>query len=289
MAEDPSVGKESIEGYKGGNWPAKNGNPSGKGRGNAEPSGFCDDEFDDDDFGGVPMPLPSQIAERNRQLMEARLPPIPSRSEEIDCTIKQARWGIDLCELELIEYPGRVFRFHRDLFRYNIENDNWAAVTMNLIGDRVRLVVHPDRYEWPIYRMHNLTLDDYRRRKENCHQTGMSHRKENELRSGRLGMNSSQKALLFNPEYDEGDIPRWFVKSGDFVCSHLGFGSLQMASYWMDTMCNEISGREGAKFRLALGLFACSIVDQDGRLPESWESEPGRYYRDYHEHLKNRW
>lgn len=276
------MSKESVEGYEGGNWPAKNGNPSGGGRGNAESSESWNDCEDYEGSGGsCGYNLWDTIA-RNEAAMQPRMPNIPHGAKKITGTLKSVFSGINDVKLWLEEYPNSTFKIHQELHRFCASENKWELLKMNLIGDSVTLTVHQHRrhMDTDIYRMTNDTIDKARIDAESSSRFGRSHELENELRAGKL---SSQAAsVMYNPKIDTGG-PRWFVKSGDHLCKNLAFASQKLASYWMDMMLNEIAWRDGPSFKLRNGLFKCAIVDRHGNLPKQWSLVPHRYFKEHHE------
>jgi len=262
------VGKESVEGYEGGNWPSKTGNPSGGGRGNAEPSGDWDDGCDAGVASVSKVLLSSQIAERNRALMEPRLPAFSFRAKDIEGTVEHFNFQARC--LNLVEFPGLDFQLSDALVSYYASIQDWAPVTMHLIGDNLKLKVEPPRWgRCSVVRIANHSIDQGRLDAEYFPQFGSGHAIENELRRGRFSSRVAAGYALYNPLGD-GSKPKWFVKSGDFLISQLAFASLEHAALWMDSMSAHMGWRNGPEFRLRGGLFTCFIVDANGKPPSSW-------------------
>ncbi len=265
------MGRRSVEGYEGGNWPSTTGNPSGGGRGNAEWSEATDD--DDRDPGANPGylrglgggPSVAEIFSQAAYESSRSMPSVPVWAVKyegvITCFQRRGNQVGFWVNTEPREFP---FQLAEELVGYWKGQCSQYFYTHNLIGDRVRFVGNKKpRFDNPwtrVQRFENLDWSE-----ERFDHDPDIFEQENKLRSGNLG----NRSLIQDP-VSEHNSKRWFLMSGNYFCRSVGFATQEHAAAWMDSLQNYIQWREGYKFKINKNWFECSIVDADGNSPQSW-------------------
>ncbi|WP_166263832.1 hypothetical protein [Marinobacter caseinilyticus] len=262
------MGRNSSEGYEGGNWPSTTGNPSGGGRGNADSS----DDWDDDDnvnplytAGLIGGPSIDEVFGQAFAETSRSMPPLPFGAIKYRGSItcfephrNQVRYWIDT---EPKEFP---FQLAEQLVDYWNSKSSECFRTHNLIGDRVEFIgSDKPRFDNPWIRVNRFENLDWSEERFD-HHPGIFEL-ENKLRTGNLGNKS-----IIQDQTKKGNRKRWFLMSGNYICHGFGFVTKEQAEKWMDSLGSYIKLREGPTFKLDLNWFECKIVDANGDLPKRW-------------------
>lgn len=267
------MGRNSVEGYQGGNWPSTTGNPSGGGRGNAASS----DENDDDLDLGANTGFSREIDERScwstvsgafsemGETSRLSMPSVPMWAVDYEGVItsfehqgNQVRFRVDT---ENREFP---FKLAEELVGCWSGQGKQHLHVANLIGDRVKFVAAKKPFgdnTWTrVHRFENLDWSEDR-----FDHDPYIYELENKLRSGDLG----KRSIIRDPA-SEQNMERWFLMSGKYICRRVSFGTKEQAAQWMDSLGSYIQWREGSKFKINRNWFECSIVDANGNPPLRW-------------------
>lgn len=301
------MGKQSMEGYEGGNWPSTTGNSSGGGRGNAEPSYNCEDWGDCHDA-ETRLPSIFDIVRRNEIEAEARergrrTPPhIPNNARRYrGKLIKGVFPGVRGITLDMGDRRpmGFMLSDHYDDFFFAIEEP--YLLDLWLIGDEVEIAVDERNR---IIHYHNADLTEARvkaegeySRKQN-HLT--NHEAENEVRSGEsfhlipVGQptdgEKERQRYSFDRTPHQGFIENekkhinWRIFSGDYEIPGFGFRNLTQAKNCLIYLIKrgQLGEFDGQSFRLRSNsscgivgqipqLNRCRLVNAKGSEPNKWD------------------
>lgn len=261
------MGRNSVEGYQGGNWPSTTGNRSGGGRGNAESSEIWDDDNEvnpsyvkqDEQFCWAAVGRAySEYASESAGSM----PPMPLQAHKYEGVITRFEHRGNQVLFRIDTDPRESpFKLAEQLVDYWRGQSLKHFYTHNLIGDRVRFIgSRKPLFDNPWMRVNRFENLDWS--EERFDHDPYLFELENRLRLGDLG----NKAIIRAP-LGEQNKKRWFLMSGNYFCRRVGFEAQEQVTAWMESLKDYIQWREGYKFKINKNWLECSIVDVNGNPP----------------------
>ncbi|MHA7810205.1 MAG: hypothetical protein ACX933_10390 [Marinobacter adhaerens] len=302
------MGKQSNEGYEGGNWPSTTGNPSGGGRGNAEPSGYHDD-WDDNDGPVTRAPSIFEIIERNRleaasrEEMRRTPPHVSPHARKLRGKLIYSGFpGNPWIELDIGSGRPLRLRFSDRYADHFVAIQKPYLVDYWIVGDEVAVALN-ERNEVISYQ--NVDLTDNRINSEGRYSRHGSyhmnkHRQENDVRSGRsfesiisrhptkedIERNKWKPLHLRAPnlgfiETKDANIA-WRIVSGDYEIPGIGFRNLKQAKNCLIELIKlgRLCELSRSEFRLqsetfgmgqnAPQIYRCCLANKHGQPPNNW-------------------
>lgn len=301
------MGKESMEGYEGGNWPSTTGNPSGGGRGNAEHSYDCED-WDDCNDADTRLPSIFDIIRRNeieadaRERGRRRPPNIPGNARRYrGKLVNGVHPGVRGLTLDTGDFRPMSFMLSDRYDDFFFAIDKPYLLDLWLIGDDVEIALDERNR---IIHYHNADLTEARVKAEGEYHRQRNqltkHQTENEVRSGEFfrlipvgrptDREKERQGYSFHRTPHQGFIENekeyinWRIFSGDYEIPGFGFRNLKQARNCLIYLIKngQLGEFDGRFFRLRSNsscgfvghlpqLNRCRLVNANENEPTNWD------------------